>query len=311
MSKAEVSSYKLEKSFFYRLRNRRRLAKFLGLAPSFFNTPTYKKEIIFYRTFYIIKRDGKKRIINNPGKTLKAIQKIILKYLSRIETPKWLISGKRGKSYVDNGIFHKESYYVNTADIKTFYDNCKTNDVYKMFLNTFKMSPDLAGIMTDLVTDKGCLPTGSPVSQLIAYWTYNDIFKNVADIASKNDTIFSLYVDDMTFSSNKSISKIMLFEMGEQLKSVNLEVKKAKNKIYLKNQCKLITGVAIDSNKIIRVPNKLRKAIIEDRKLLNNIVNVEEQKKKVRSLIGRIRSAQQIEPNIFNGIFNEVKSLSK
>lgn len=80
-----------------------------GNAPrlNFFNTHSYRK-IIVYRNFNLVKPNGGKRNINDPGKTLKSIQKVILRSLSRIETPDWLISGKRRRSYISNGIFHKE-----------------------------------------------------------------------------------------------------------------------------------------------------------------------------------------------------------
>lgn len=304
----KIHCYELEKSFFYRLRNRKKLSEYLELDPRFFNTLSYKKFIV-YKNFDLIKPNGGIRNINNPEKTLKAIQKVILKYLSRIETPDWLISGKRGRSYINNGIFHKEGSYVHTADIKTFYNNCKRTHIYKMFLNTFKMSPDIAGIMTDLVAHNNCLPTGSPVSQLIAYWTYNNIFKNIENFALKHDAKFSLYVDDMTFSSNKPISKMMIFEIEKELKSVQLEFKRSKNRFYSKHEYKLVTGVAIDPNKNIRVPNKLRKSILENWKELQKITNTKERVKKIRSLVGRLRCAQRIEPNIFTGISNQAKNI--
>ncbi len=69
------------------------------------------------------------------------------------------------------------------------------------------MSEDIAGLMTDLVSFGKCLPTGAPTSQIMAYWTYNKTFDEMVNIANKYNSIFTLYVDDMTFSSNEAISK--------------------------------------------------------------------------------------------------------
>ena len=307
MSNFKPPVYDIEKSILYRLRNRTKLAILLRLAPKFFSKSSYK-QIIWYQTFSIAKLNGEERIIHNPNKNLKNIQKRILRYLSRIATPHWLMSGKKGKSYIDNGKYHKSSHYVYTADIRSFYDSCRRDHTYKMFLNTFKMSPDVACILTDIVTNENCLPTGSPASQLVAYWTYNLTFKAIASICENYDAVFSLYVDDMTFSSNEPISDKMIYEIETQLKKVGLELKKSKTKYFLKNECKLVTGVAIDSNKNIRVPNKIRKAIINnihDAKLITG----EPQRKLLLSLRGRLRSARLIEPNIFRGIFHQTEKL--
>ena len=44
------------------------------------------------------------------------------------------------------------------------------------------MSHDIAWIMTDLVSYNNKLPTGSPSSQLIVYWTFSHMFENIQAI---------------------------------------------------------------------------------------------------------------------------------
>jgi RNA-directed DNA polymerase len=60
----------------------------------------------------------------------------------------------------------------------------------------------IAWILTDLVTYKGVLPTGSPSSQLVVYCAYSLMFEEIKSISEKYGCIFSLYVDDMTLSSD-------------------------------------------------------------------------------------------------------------
>ena len=62
-------------------------------------------------------------------------------------------------------------------------------------------SPDVAKILTDIVTYEKCIPTGCPTSQLIAYYAYEDMFAGIKKIADNHGCLFSLYVDAMTFSS--------------------------------------------------------------------------------------------------------------
>lgn len=301
-------SYELEKSFFYRLRNRRKLAIFLGLENNFFNSLSYKNQVS-YRLSQISKPDGKQRKIQEPQVILKRIQKKLLKYLSRIHTPEWLMSGKKGISYINNGLYHQDNQFIYTADIKSFYDNCKRHHIFGMFIRSFKMSRDIAGIITDLVAYEKCVPTGSPTSQIIAYWTYNRTFHNIAKISENYNCKFSLYVDDMTFSSQNPISSRMIFEIENELKKVGLGLKKSKSKYYPKNSCKLITGVVIDLKGNPRIPNRLRISIINDWKRIKDLNDGEEKNKKILSLKGKLVCARQIEPTVFQSIYNKLIKL--
>lgn len=74
----------------------------------------------------------------------------------------------------------------------------KRNEWYACLMQT---SPDVAKILTDIVTYNGGIPTGCPTSQLIAFYAYEDMFKQIQQCAESYGCIFTLYVDDMTFSN--------------------------------------------------------------------------------------------------------------
>lgn len=225
-----TKEYNIEKSPLYRLRNKQKLAELLGLPSNYFRTiHTYK-----YSEFFKDKPDGSKRKINNPEDNLKKIQKKLFKLLNRIEKPEWVISGKKGKSYVDNAKMHQFNNNICTIDIEKFYDSTKEIYVYNFFKNTMNMSTDIATILTSLVTFEGRIPTGIPTSQLIAFLSYKDIFTKIYEICQKQDITFSLYVDDITLSSNKIISKNIKYKINSLLNLSNLNIKKSKTYFFLK-----------------------------------------------------------------------------
>lgn len=84
--------YPIECSPLYRMRNRRKLASVLKLDEKYFKkNHTYK-----YDHFSGPKPNGAEtRNLTVPEETLKSIQKRICKLMSRIETPEWVISGKK------------------------------------------------------------------------------------------------------------------------------------------------------------------------------------------------------------------------
>ena len=251
--------YSLEKSPLYKLRNRRKLAEYLKVDKSYFNRAHNYKYNVFSRP----KPNGDgERKFTVPPEELKNIQKQICRLLNRIETPDWVISGKKGSSYISNAEVHLNNKFVKTMDISKFYDSAQRSRIYKMFHNTFKMEHDIAWCMTDLVTYEDGLPTGSPSSQLIVYWTYQDMFEDINVVAQKYGCVFSLYVDDMTFSSNYPIRKELREEVANLLRKNELSAKAKKDHYYQAKDFKVVTGVGLRNGEK-KVLNRKRKDAIQ------------------------------------------------
>lgn len=302
--------YALEKSPLYRMRNKRKLAECLKVEKNYFLKPHNYK----YNEFSRPKPNGDgERKFTVPPDELKKIQKQICKLLNRIETPEWVISGKKGCSYITNAEMHLTSKFVKTMDISKFYDSAQRSKIYKMFRNTFKMENDVAWCMTELVTYKGTLPTGSPSSQLIIYWAYRDMFESINKVSQKNGCTFSLYVDDMTFSSNSPIKKEIREEVAVLLKKNGLTAKAKKDHYYQAKDFKVVTGVGLLSGEKI-VLNEKRKNAIDLYEQCKKSQDIE----KIEKLNGILCSLRQIEPDIFPQIYdylhgyeNELKEFSR
>lgn len=259
-----------------------------------------------YSSFSIGKKDGDQRAITAPKQKLKSIQKRVLRLLTNVQRPEWLISGERGKSYITNGQMHLNSDYLLTMDVKKFYDNCKREYVYRFLLDIMQTSKDVASVLTDIVTFNGGIPTGCPTSQMLAYYAYQEMFINIHRIAQKHNCIFTLYVDDMTFSSD------MPFDPKKLMQSVDIELRRfghrlkySKVKYYRKGIHKLVTGVVVSKNHTLLIPNNLHRKIytgtMQIKKLMANqaIMQDLESLKTSRSLQGRVQSARNVEKLIF------------
>lgn len=293
--------YQLEKSPLYKLRNKQKLATLLGLPKNYFR----KKRTYIYSEFYKDKGNGEKRRINNPEDDLKKIQKKLFKLLSRIEKAEWVISGKKGKSYVDNAKIHQQNNYIATIDIEKFYDSTREIYVYNYFKNIMRMSTDIATIITKLVTYEGRIPTGTPTSQIIAYLSYNHIFSKIYEICKQQNITFSLYVDDITISSNKKIKKSLKYKINKILNLGKLSINKGKVRFYSKEKNKAVTGTIINKNKEIKLENKKRKEIIDLYKECTNdkTYSIE----KLVKLNGKMNDANQVEKGIFPSIAQYLK----
>ena len=304
----ESHKYDLTQCALYKKKSSKQLKKVLCITEE-----EYKDilSIVHYHSFQIDKKDStEKRNITAPDKRIKEIQTRILKLLQNVERPTWLISGEKGKCYIDNGKSHLNSKYFLTMDIKKFYDNCSREYVFLFFKNRLMMAGDLAGLCTDIVTYDGGIPTGCPTSQIIAYYAYESMFNEIYRVACKYGCKYTVYVDDMTFSSKEPFDlNRMKDEVDCILRKYGHKPKYKKVKYYSKGKSVPITGTIVTGQHELKVPNRLQKRVYDDFQELKylggkDLSDVEI--KKLNSLKGRIQASRNIE----EGKFPEINRLT-
>ena len=301
-NKVPLKKYDITQCALYKCRTKKRLEHLLCLEPGGLKTID---NIIGYHKFEIDKKhSNEKREITAPNKTLKAIQRRILYLLHRVIRPDWLISGEKQKCYIDNGRMHLDGKYVLTVDIKKFYDNCTREPVYQFFVQKLETSPDVAKKLTDIITYNGGIPTGCPTSQIMAFYAYSDMFSEISDLAKQCGCKFTLYVDDMTFSSKEPFSPEQLRQRIDcVLRKYGHKPKYPKVKYYGSSDYKPITGTIITPKQSLAVPNGLQKTIYnafqEIKPFIGTETCSEEATRRIRSLKGQIQAARNIEQEKF------------
>lgn len=307
-----IKKYDITQCVFYKCLSQRRLEHLLTLQKYDLNKI---QTTIKYHSFSIDKKGTTdKRKITAPGATLKLVQARILSLIQKVDRPEWLISGEKGKCYIDNGKAHLLANYVLTIDIKKFYDNCKREPVYRFFTDYMKTSGDVAGILTDIVTFNHGIPTGCPTSQLIAYYAYRNMFNEINCTAQKYNCKFTLYVDDMTFSNSNIFDYQRLAnEVDKILRKYDHKPKYKKIKFYSKKDPKPITGTIVTSDHQLEVPNNLQKKVYDHFQAIKDIDNLTtctpEQETTLLSLKGQLQAAKNINPHKFPEISRLVKLL--
>ena len=315
-NKAPIRKYDITQCALYKCRTKKRLEHLLCLEPGGLKIID---SIIGYHKFEIDKKHSdEKREITAPDKTLKAIQRRILYLLHRVIRPEWLISGEKQKCYINNGKAHIDGKYVLTVDIKKFYDNCTREPVYQFFVQKMKTSPDVAKKLTDIITYNGGIPTGCPTSQIMAFYAYSDMFSEISDLAKQFGCKFTLYVDDMTFSSKEPFSPNQLSEMIDcVLRKYGHKPKYCKVRYYGPSDYKPITGTVVTPEHSLVVPNGLQKTIYNAFQTVKPLIGAEicseDDAKRILSLKGQIQAARNIEEGKFPEIgrlTNQIKMSS-
>lgn len=300
-SKKKVKFHNINQSALYKCKSKKRLAGILQCDIKNLKDITYNIKEYYYVFSSDKKNSSEKRTITAPGKNLKKLQKRVLKLLNKVEKPEWLMSSTIGKSYIDNAKYHVEANYVCKSDIKNFYSNCKRERVYLFFLNKLKTAPDIAKILTDLTTFDLKIPTGSPSSQILAYFAYENMFKEMKDISNKHGFKMTLYVDDIVFSTQDYVDyKSLIREINIVARRYNHSLKLSKTKFYKVSKGASVTGVIIKEHQL-KIPNNLRKSTVDSFLKLKELNQTSEE---LNSLVGKVKSARSIEKDHFNGIYS-------
>lgn len=234
--------YPLNQSPFFKVKTKNKLLEIIGLS----KTQSDKFSLVTaYKEF--VNEAG--RTIQEPIPQLKAAHKRIGNLLSRIELPKYLHSGRKNHSTFSNAESHKQAVELLKLDIHKFFPSTSGAKVYRAFLEKFEMSPDVAYLMTNLVTYAGKIPTGSPISMAMAFWANKDMFDELSDLATSNSLVFTVYVDDVAFSGEK-IPKGFAAQAKTCIHAHGLVSKKKKEVYYPSSQGKLLTGIVIQDGKL-------------------------------------------------------------
>lgn len=280
--------YNLKYSPLYNLQNKKKLKELLYINNEQFNY--FSKEINLNKEYSPF-TNKKGRLIDNPSAKLKKLQFRLYQLLSRIKYPEYLYSAKKRSTY-KNAKRHKNNNYMLKMDISKFFPSSNKEYIFRAFKYNFKMSDDIAWWLANLVCYKNHLATGSPVSVILSFWGYKNVFDTIYILAKNRCITMSLYVDDMAFSSNKRIPIAFKNKVKKYLKNVDLALSEKPNKtcFYGKNESKKITGIIITTDKQLKITAE-KEEVIND--MLKNLPNLKE--KQFKSLLGMLRYKKKIE----------------
>lgn len=275
-----------------------------------------------------IEVSGKPRLIEAPHEDLKKIQRRIKQFLNQIIVPDNVFSGIQGRSYVDNTRLHMGNKNLFKIDLTAFFPSISRNTVYQFFHKDLACSADVAQILTNLTTidlmesksnnlepvfkflnskNVSCynhLISGAPTSQILSYLVNYHMFDEIQKCADSYHITVSIYVDDITFSSNNKISHKFREKIFSIIRKYKYKISKAKVKNYTKSSPKLVTGVIINPSGNLTIKNSLRLKIINEFKYLSECPDNLDSKKRLRGLL---TAARQIEPHAYSSIYQYVK----
>ena len=240
--------------------NQEHLCRLVGYAEEYVyaisNSPN-----CFYRTFSILKKNGKERVINEPLPSLKEIQDWILKeILVKISISPYAKAYVTGRSIKDNARFHRRQNKVLTMDLKNFFPSI----TFGRILNVFKKvgyRESVAVMLANLCCLNNELPQGAPTSPALSNIIASGLDYKIADFLKGKDVRYTRYAGDLTFSGD--------FNEGDMIKNIErivcrqgFNVNHSKTRVRKRNQRQEVTGVVV--NEKLQVSRELRRRIRSD-----------------------------------------------
>ena len=288
METVKNKTYSIEKSPLYQLKSRKKLLE-MFYVPKYNLLEKLTLDQSNYKVYNIQdKNKPKKRKIEEPKDHLKKFHKKFNDLLQRIEVPEFVKAGIKGSCYVDNGRAHINGKHFFCSDIEKFFSNSRKQKVFQFLLYDLQMEADIASLLTNILTFDNHLPTGAPSSQLLTYWAYKKTFNDIYKKAKSHGILMTLFVDDLTFSSERPIPQSFKDYVINRLNSEGLSINKKKTKTLISPDNKLL------------VPNKLQHKIY----VLKHKENKTD--KEIMSLKGMLNSARQINKNFMNDYYTKL-----
>jgi len=291
-------SYPIDQSPLFKLTTKRKLASLLRL--SLGDTKKLRRTESLYSEREIQKKTGGTRLIENPRRHLKIVQARVARLLGRISPPDYLYCPVKGRCYVTNAARHRGNRVVRTLDIKKYFPNTPTRRVYWFFRSIMKCNSDVAELLSLIATYKGHLPTGSPLSPIMAFYAYYDVWQAIDRLVKLHGAANSLYVDDLTISGLRVSDKLM-WEIKKTIHRSGLRYHKEK---MFRDHPAEITGVIVRNRELVPPNRQLLKRHRAER-ALREAKSLREQEvlsQQLKGLIGQvsqIASVAQIERSEF------------
>jgi hypothetical protein len=260
--------YDVSQSPFYKLSSRSRLAGLLGITLA--ELRRFETDGDMYREFDLPKKTGGTRHVENPTPGLKAAQARMATILGRIMPPDFLYCPVKGRCYVSNAAQHIGNRVVRCIDIKKFFPSTPSHRVDWTFRNIFKCPADIAGLLTKVSTYKGHLPTGSPLSPILAYFAFYDLWDRIGEFCREKGYTLTIYVDDITVSGPKVPMKDM-WQVQRMIHGAGLRYHKEKGYFDVPAE---VTGVIVHPAGVT-VPNRQLKKLHTAKKALPSKVGDE------------------------------------
>ncbi len=229
-----------------------------------------------YKVYPIAKRNGGERIIAQPSRELKAIQRFVLDTkLVLFQSHPNATAYERDSGIAKNAEIHRQSDVILKLDFRNFFNSIRVKD-WTLFIKNCQqndiLGDDIASYSKILFWGEfprsrvpRCLSIGAPTSPRVSNILMYDFDVALSEFAAGAGLKYTRYADDITVSG-ASVDEALQFERHVQkyvrsLKSPRLELNDEKRGLYTKSQRRMVTGLVVTPDQRISIGRDRKRRI--------------------------------------------------
>lgn len=217
-----------------------------------------------YKNHYIDKRNGRgKRLISQPTKELKNLQRSLLSLIEEIITPSPVaIAYRKGKSIKDHATPHAKNSYLLKLDFKDFFPSIDWFTISYCFKKTGIFNDDEIRIINHILCrydNKSTslrggfkLSIGAPSSPPISNFIMKEFDEILEEFCKKNNIVYTRYADDLALSCSEpkklDEAKKFIDNLLLEKKYLNLSLNEEKTVNVSKKNKRNLVGIVLSND---------------------------------------------------------------
>lgn len=222
-----------------------------------------------YHSFYLKKKTGKSRLIEEPIIGLKRVQRYLADFLQAVYYTE-RTSAAYGfmvhptddpdkRHVLSNAQMHLGKKYLLNLDMADFFHSVSQDRVRQIFCAPiFNFSTELSTLIAQLVCYKGRLPMGAPTSPVISNLAAIPLDQDLLYLAVDRSWTYTRYADDMSFSGDHPIKAKDIQQIEQIVCMWDFQLNPDKKKYYGPNRKdKSVTGLIVSGEKATLPPEYL------------------------------------------------------
>jgi RNA-directed DNA polymerase len=227
-----------------------------------------------YKVYPIAKKNGGFRVIAQPSRELKVLQRFVMeKYLKHFPVHELAMAYAKGRNIYDNAAWHASNLIFLKLDFEGFFPSIKASD-WRSFLRSGRSELIERGdieISTRILfwgagtREPYCLSIGAPTSPMLSNILLFHFDNRLSQLAMKHGVSYTRYADDITISAD-TIDQVISFERFVRLdvarmKSPNLKFNEKKRGLYQRGQRRMVTGLVVTPNGQVSIGRERKRLI--------------------------------------------------
>lgn len=291
------------------------LAKALGTTSDTLSNLAANSDKYFYLTKVIKKPDGSVRNTYDVKPELKKFhERINTFFLKQVKYPNFLHGSLKGKDYISNTKEHTNKKVVISTDVSNFFPSISKKTIHEVWVGVFNFSHAVADCLSELVTHKGFLVQGSKVSSYLANLVLWGRESKLVCCFNKKGYVYTRYVDDITISCNRNLTKIEIADITSQvyamLKSIDVTPNRKKYAVMTNGNSQSVHRLNVNrSVPTMSKPEraKIKSAVFECESKAAKNRGTHEYIKLYNQTMGRVNSMKRLHSGLGDKLISRLK----